>query len=156
MRLVVLTSLRPHANLTQTINWLMGEEVRFKWGSSEVSWMNPTCLKRPIHRHFSLSGEVTLMLITHLLYFLTSAMHHPNYIPFSRIYRHRERNKSCRLWHKEISAKKVKQVVLVWKKVSLNTEEVPLYTAKQVVLLSQNSSDTSRKSITISNMLTIC
>ena len=42
------------------------------------------------------------------------------------------------------------------KKLPLNTEEMPRYTAKQVVLLSQNSSDTSRKSITISNMLTIC
>jgi len=41
-------------------------------------------------------------------------------------------------------------------KVPINTEEVPLYTAKQVVLLSQNSSDTLRKSITMSNMLTIC
>jgi hypothetical protein len=39
--------------------------------------------------------------------------------------------------------------------VPLNTEEVPLYTAKQVVLLSQNSSDTSRKSITMSNVLII-
>jgi len=68
-----------------------------------------------------------------------------NQIPFSRIYRHMERNKSCRLWHKEISAKKAKQVVLVWRKVPINTEEVPLYTAKQVVLLSQNSSDTFKK-----------
>jgi hypothetical protein len=39
--------------------------------------------------------------------------------------------------------------------VPLNTEEVPLYTAKQVVLLSQNSSDTSRKSITTPNVLII-
>jgi len=39
--------------------------------------------------------------------------------------------------------------------VPLNTEGVPLYTAKQVVLLSQNSSDTSRKSITMSNVLII-
>jgi len=37
----------------------------------------------------------------------------------------------------------------------LNTEEAPLYTAKQVVLLSQNSSDTLRKSITMSNVLII-
>ena len=43
----------------------------------------------------------------------------------------------------------------MWK-VPLNTEEVPLYTAKQVVLLSQNSSDTSRKSVTMSNALIIC
>ena len=36
-------------------------------------------------------------------------------IPFSQIYRHRE---------------KVKQVVLVWKKLPLNTEEMPLSSAK--------------------------
>jgi hypothetical protein len=46
------------------------------------------------------------------------------------------RNKSCRLWQQEISAKKVKQLVLVWKKVPLNTEEVPFYMVKQLVLLS--------------------
>ena len=51
--ILALTSLRPHTNLTQAINWLMREEVRFKWGSSEVSWINLTCLKRPIYRHFS-------------------------------------------------------------------------------------------------------
>jgi len=33
------------------------------------------------------------------------------------IYRHRERNKSCRLWHKGISAKKAKQLVLLCGKV---------------------------------------
>ena len=41
-------------------------------------------------------------------------------------------------------------------KVPLNTEEVPLNAAKQVVLQSQNSSVTSRKSITMPNALIIC
>jgi hypothetical protein len=66
------------------------------------------------------------------------------------------RNKSCRLWQQEISAKKVKQLVLVWKKVPLNTEEVPLYIVKQLVLLSQNSSVRLQQTYTKYNVLTIC
>ena len=48
---------------------------------------------------------------------------------------------------------KVKQLVLLWWKASLYTEEMPLYTVKQVVLFWQNGSDTLKQSITIPNTL---